>query len=377
LVLPSGLLAFGLRGRYWTADERVFEVIATVDQDGQNLTERFALSPDDVCWKLSPDGTKLATYREACNTATSESEGSFHVYDLSTGKVTPLAMPPQVWLLGRNRIAGPAFTGDQGSMFWSPDSQAILYTYMADVNRGDDCLPPNLMVTLARVPSDGSEANFTDMGFGDCAFSPIPGREAVIFAGPYRTSFSSRSDLYFDASLVVFDLRTGTAGTVANTANQVRTLGVSSDGRYVAYECLDDRADGAEVEYEHCDLWILDLETGVIQAVTDHSDKPTSIARRSYLWSPVDDVLAVVLENKNSDGTTVKSVYFYDASENRKTTETAPISRLDLLGATWSGDGLAFFLSLGPSIYRVSAATGELTAILTLDTPGTGLATTP
>jgi hypothetical protein len=48
-------------------------LISTLGAGGQNLTRYFALSVDDVVWRLSPDGTKVAAYREVYDEATGES----------------------------------------------------------------------------------------------------------------------------------------------------------------------------------------------------------------------------------------------------------------------------------------------------------------
>lgn len=116
---------------------------------------------------------------------------------------------------------------------------------------------------------------------------------------------------------------------------------------------------------------------GAASFIDDHTDKPTSIFARSYLWSPAADVLAVILETKNSDDTTVNSVYFYDVARSQKTAETTPVSKYDLMGMAWSADGQGFFITFGTTIYRVDAATGEFAPVFTTDTPGTGLAVIP
>lgn len=51
--------------------------------------------------------------------------------------------------------------------------------------------------------------------------------------------------------------------------------------------------------------------------------KPTTMTTRSYVWSPTANVLAVILESKDSQNTT-----------------------------TWSGDGRAFFVTFDTTMYE-------------------------
>lgn len=74
-------------------------------------------------------------------------------------------------------------------------------------------IPPNLMVSVARAPADGSEATSTDVGYDSCVFAPIPGREAIVFGGPCRDSLASGSDIMNDASVDIYGLRTGATST--------------------------------------------------------------------------------------------------------------------------------------------------------------------
>ena len=106
--LPGGLLVLAVRTSFNPPDDSFSfrDVISTLAAGGQNLTRYFALSLDDMVWRLSPDGTKVAACREIYDEATDESPGSYHVYDLSAGTVTPLAMPPKVYALANNGGVG-------------------------------------------------------------------------------------------------------------------------------------------------------------------------------------------------------------------------------------------------------------------------------
>jgi len=372
--LPSGLLVLAVRMSFDApGDSFSFrDVISTLDASGQNLTRYFALSLDDLIWRLSPDGTKVATYREVYDEATGESAGSYHIYDLSAGTVTPLAMPPKVYAFGGDH----GFVGRDRFFYWSEDSQTVLYTYIADRDRnirnGLD-----FMVSLAIAPVDGSTAVFKDIGYGERVFAPIPGRGEIIFGGPGSDQTSSDSDIMGNSTLNVYAPGTSETRKVARIANQASTVAVSYDGRFVAYECSDDGADGTSPVYFHDDLSLLDLASGTISAVDDHTDIPTSIFDRTCWWSPVGDILAVIINDKTSDGGTVSSIYFYDPAQSRKVAETAVISKYSLLGATWSGDGKAFFATFDTTVYRVDAETGEFAPFYTSDQPKSGLAVSP
>lgn len=372
-TLPSGLLVLAVRTDFNPPDGSMLsfrDVISTLDADGQNLTGRFALSLDDKVWRLSPDGIKVATYREVYDEATDSFTNSYYVYDLATGAVTALGMPPVVWGLGNN-----GGVGRDRIFCWSEDSRSVLYTYMADANRIDGY--NNVMVSLTIAPADGSAPTFKDIGYGERVFAQIPGQPEIIFAGPNSGRTASDSDMQGDATLEIFNLETGEERSAASTANQPLAVTVSRDGRFAACECLDDNTDGANPALIHTDLSLVDLGSGTASAVDDHTDSPTSIFDRTCWWSPAADILAVIVRNNAADGGTVSSIYLYDATQNLKIAEAKDISEQSLHGATWSGDGTAFYATFDTTVYKVDPATGEFSPFYTSDAAKSGLGVTP
>lgn len=335
--LPGGLISFGLFTA--EADNTLSHLaLATVDQNGQNLTERLALSRDDVVLHLSPDGTKLAAFRIDPLTYTL----SFQVYDLTSGAVTQLGLPPYL---------------DIGTYFcWSPDSEFLVYT----------CLAAQHDYRLVRVPVDGAPGSYVDTvgvaSLGILPLASVPGRDAVVLTGPSDNAAAGVINLH--------DFETDSGRTAATTEPGPHLLAVSQDGRYVAH--LSSQG--------HACAQVTDLTTGKSVPTNDVSQTEPSGMLVDLSWSPVANVLAIVREDINDthDPTNRLTVAFYDTAQDKITTRTGCVGEWAAAGVygnmtAWSADGKAFFLAAdnrwnldgAATIFLVDPASGDFTAVFT------------
>lgn len=378
VALPSGQLVLASEFDFTppadAADQFSFRnVISTLDASG-TLAGQFALSIEDKIWRLSPDGKKIATYREAFDSAGNCTPG-YAVYDLVAGTVTALPWPEKVYQQAPNGGAGhdPFFA-------WSADSQNVLYVFYPDETKVADN-GADYMVSLAIAPADGSAATFKEIGYGQCAFAPLPGRTAIVFGGPNGTETSGGS--FYDSDIQIYDWGMGESSVLATTPAIISMLSVSYDGNFVAFECPDDGADGVEPAGLHEDLWVYDWSTDAVTEVVDHTDVPdTNIFMRTFWWSPNAQKLAIVLQGNGAESFTASWVFFYDVATGSFISKTAtPVCDETLNGATWSADGTAFYALFDFSVYKVDPATGAFSTFYASDgglsTPPLGLFATP
>ncbi len=340
VTLPSGVLAFGLyRWPPSSADETM--TLATMDLDGQNLTQCCVLSPYERMLLLSPDGTKLATFNGG--EYNYDSDLTFWVYDLAAGTLTKLPRP-----------ADDAYPGYLATYCWSSNSKALIYTCsLIGVDDGD---------RLARVPVDGSAGGFVEglemQAFQGQMMAAAGDRDAVVYTD---------DDSIDGFSLHVYDFGTGQSRTVLDSGVN-SLLGVSPDGRYAAF--LGFLGYGAENPILPT---IADLGSGKLTRLPAYTSPYMVLG---FVWSPSGDRVALVWANEENYPERI-GVTVYDASGAVKC-QTQPIDVWEVSCTTpvvWSPDGTTLYVAGGgetervnsgaKTIYRVDASSGEASAIFT------------